>query len=193
MICKRYACPDCAYQFTYEHHPSIEADPAPRYCPKCGFDSEEGDYDPAVVMPHIGHPVRQNVDGLHRAMEEGEQFRADMAQEQFGMDAEGARAMKMTDMKDHIHEGDTSYVPVNNEVSRLIEQAPPGNVGFVGAQGLGYSGSVGEGMYPNAGAKAQRELRRAHAAYTASAGHAGATSSSLPALETTAPTYRRRV
>lgn len=203
MIRRRYQCPECSYEFNYDHHPSIEADPCPRYCARCGFDTE-GEYDPALVMPHLGRPIKQIVDGQHRQMEEGAQFRADIAREQFGLDAEAANELKMTNMKDGLREGDTSDMPVNNDITRIME-APQaqGMFGFQGAAGLGYSGSVGPGAtdasghllpYPNAGARAMQVVRSEHRKTVASMGLPSAdVVSDRPARETQHPGYRRRI
>lgn len=193
MIRRRYQCPECSYEFNYDHHPSIEADPCPRYCAHCGFDTAAEDYDPALVMPHIGQPIRQNVDGMHRAMEEGAEFRAEQAREQFGLDQQQANAMKLTDMKDNLREGDTGDMPVKNDVTKVMEIAPQGMFGFQQQAGVGYSAAVTEGQDPNAGARAAAAVRAQHAARVASTGHAAQAVSSHPGLETQQPGYRRRV
>lgn len=194
---RTYACPGNGdigpHQFTYLHHPSVEADPLPRFCAHCGFDSEGEEMEPALTTPHIGKPIRQVVDNMHREMEAGAEHRANLAMEHHGMDSADAAVMKMTDMKDHLHEGDISAVEVKNDITKVMEAAPPGMFGFQGAQGLGYSGPVAEGPFPNAGARTQAALRKQHANYTSASGMAGAATSSLPALETVAPGYRRRV
>lgn len=172
----------------------MEADPLPRYCAVCGFDSE-GDvgYDQALTTPHLGKSIRKTVDDMHRQMEDGAEHRANVAREQFGLDSDEVANMKMTDMKDNLHPGDTSAVEVKNPVTEIMAAAPQGTFGFQGAAGLGYSGPVAEGPFPNAGARAQASLRKAHAQFTSASGMAGAATSSMPALETTSPNYRRRV
>lgn len=188
-----FKCPVCEELFkTIQDN----QDPPPRYCPHCGHDSEAGEaMAEGVSMPHIGRPIKGIVDRQYRQMEQGSIDRAQMAQEEFGLDTEAANAMKITDQKDGLREGDTSFVPVNNEVSRALDQAPPGQFGFQGgaAQGLGYSASVATGPLPNAGARTAALLRQQHAKFTSTAGHAGATTSSAPALETDSPGYRKRV
>lgn len=195
MIRRRYQCPSCLHEFPYDHHPSIEADPCPRYCARCGFDSQ-GEFDAALVMPHIGRQIRNIVDDQHRAMEDGAAFRAEMAREQFGLDQDQANAMKMTNMKDGLREGDTSDMPVSNDITRVMDAAPQGMFGFQGAAGVGYSGAVSEGQYPNAGARAMQVVRAQHgqrAAQVANHHHTATVTSSLPAREVEAPGYRRRV
>lgn len=192
MIRRRYQCPECLYEFNYDHHPTIAADPAPRFCAKCGLDTE-GDYDPALVMPHIGRPIKGIVDNQHRAMEDGAEFRAEMARETMGLDQEGANAMKLTNMKDNLREGDTSDMPARNDVTQIMEAAPQGMFGFQQAAGLGYSASVSDGQYPNAGARAMQQVRAQHGQRVAASGHAAQVVSSTPGLETQQPGYRKRV
>jgi hypothetical protein len=188
-----FLCPQCTETFKTIQD---REDPPPRYCPHCAYDSRGSEpMAEGIAMPHLGRPIKNIVDNQYRQMEQGSIDRAQMAQEEFGLDTEAANAMKITDQKDGLREGDTSFVPVNNEVSRALDQAPPGQFGFQGgaAQGLGYSASVATGPLPNAGARTAALLRQQHAKFTSTAGHAGATTSSAPALETDSPGYRKRV
>lgn len=188
-----FLCPECTTIFKTIQD---REDPPPRFCPYCGYDSEGVEpMAESVAMPHIGKPIRGIVDNQYRDMEQGSIDRANIAMEEFGLDTAAANEMKLTNMKDGLREGDTSYIPVNNEVSRAIDQAPPGQFGFSGgaAQGIGYSASVPTGPLPNAGGRTAALLREKHRQFTASAGHTGATSSSNPALETTNPLYKTRV
>lgn len=194
---RTYRCPGHGehppHQFSHLHHPSVEASPLPRYCPACGYDSEGEEMQTALTAPHIRRSIGRAVDDTYRAMEEGSQHRAEYAQEHLGLDEAEASVMKITDMKDNLRHGDTSEVTVKNPVSETMAAAPQGMFGFQGSAGLGYSGTVSEGPHPNAGARAQGALRQHHAAYTAGSGMAGAATSNMPALETTAPGYKKRV
>jgi DNA-directed RNA polymerase subunit RPC12/RpoP len=195
MIRRRYRCPECSGIFVYDHHPSIEADPLPAgaTCPHCGF-VPESEYPAAVVAPHIGKPIRATVDNLNRDMENGAAFRAQVAQEQFGLSPEDARAMTETNSRDYLREGDTSAIPVNNEVTRAID-ANPQAYGWSGgnAQGAALSTHVQGGPYPNAGLRTMQQIRNVHPAIVASTGHRAVATSSLPALETQQPGYRTRI
>lgn len=196
----RYKCPSCSGEFEYMHHPNPKDDPAPRFCPLCGFDTQaddsEGLQPPTPTAPHLRSNREKSANATYRAMEEGSNFRAEMAREQ-GLDTEAANGLKITDMKTNLREGDTADMPVSNEVTRqmdTINARVPGSVGFQGAEsGIAYSQNVTQGPHPNAGARAMVSLRSKHREFTAGAGHAGATSSDAPALETQSPTYKRRV
>lgn len=180
MIRRRYACPECAKQFVYDHHPSVAADPLPRFCPHCGFDSQ-GEFETALAAPLISTGASKRTDGMLRAGEEGAQFRADIAREKFGLDADAANMLR-----------DTSAAPVNNAVSQHMASLPQGSVGFNPQRAAEYATAVSSGPYPNAGARTMQGLRSAHQAFVAGAGHAGPTSSEIPALETVQPGYRKR-
>ena len=192
-----YACPGHgahpAHHFTYLHHPSISLDPVPRFCPQCGYDTEDAEPEQALALPHIGLSIKTTVDTMHRQMEDGAQFRADLASEKYGLDTADANAMKLGDMKDGLRAGDTSDVPVVNDITRVMEAAPPGVFGFQGDQGVVYSGSVSQGPYPNMGARTQKAIREAHVSNTADSRQVGTRTSSMPSLETTNPNYRVRV
>lgn len=195
MTRKRYRCVSCSGVFEYDHHPSIAADPLPtdEPCPHCGvmdFGSE-----PAVVAPHIAaRSIVRVVDSMHRDIEDGEKFRANLAMEKFGLDADEARAMVATNSLDNLRAGDVSAIPVNNDVTRAMAAAPQA-YGFSGgaAQGAALSPQVQSGPYANAGARAMAQLRAIHPNMVASSGHVTVATSSLPALETQAPGYRPRV
>lgn len=184
---RRYQCPDCQGQFDYLHHPNVEADPAPRFCPLCGYDTEADQHEQlsaTVTAPHLLKGAARNVDGIWEAEQKGAEFRAHMAQE-MGLDAGEAASIKISDMRD-AQVGEITAVPVNNAVTQVMDRAPPGAVGFVdGAQrGLGYSQAAHTGIYPNVGTHFLRGLKDRHSEY--------APVSDMPANETQSPGYRRR-
>jgi hypothetical protein len=183
MIRRRYACPSCAKQFQYDHHPSVAADPLPRFCPHCGFDSmaNGASYEPTLAAPAIGTGMVKRAEGVQAAVQEGANFRADMARETMGLDAEAAAMIR-----------DTSTGPVDNAVSQAMARMPANTVGFNPANAAEYATTTGTGPYPNAGARAMQGVRAFHNQFTQGAGHAGATTSEIPALETQQPGYRRR-
>lgn len=194
MIRRTYLCPNCSARLAYDHHPSIEADPCPTECPKCHYDSQQA-MPQALSMPHIATGTAKNVDGYYKATEEGADHRATMAQEMFGLDKAEANVMRITDMKDGMREGDTADVPVQNAVTQTMQQVnqiQPGMMGHT-PQGLNWSANTSQGPAPNAGLRAMRDVKNAHRKFTQSAGHAGTTTSDLPALETQMPGYQRRL
>lgn len=194
MIRRRYRCPSCSGIFVYDHHPSIAADPLPdgAACPHCHFVAES-EYPAAIVAPHIAKPIRATVDNMHVAMEDGAKFRSDMARERFGLSEEEANALTETNSLDNLREGDISAVPVVNAVTRAID-ANPQAYGWQGgaAQGAQLSPQVQSGPYANAGARAMAAIRAVHPQMVASTGHNTSAQSSLPALETQLPGYRKR-
>lgn len=181
MTRKRYRCPSCEGIFVYDHHPSIEADPLPSNaaCPHCHFMSED-DYPAAIVAPHIAKPIRATVDNMHAQMEEGAQFRANMARERFGLSEEEARQLTETNSLDNLREGDTSNIPVNNVVTQAIA-ANPQAYGWQGgaAQGAALSPQVASGPFPNAGLRALQQVRSTHSQFVASTGHNAVVSTTL--------------
>lgn len=195
MTRKRYRCPECSGVFVYDHHPSVEADPLPdgASCPHCSF-VPESEYPVAVVAPHIGKTIRATVDNMHRGMEDGAAFRAQIAQEKFGLSSEDARAMTETNSLDNLRQGDTSAIPVNNAVTRAMD-ANPQAYGWSGggAQGAALSPQVQSGPYPNAGLRALQQIRSVHPAMVASTGHRAAVQNERPSNEVLNPNYRPRI
>lgn len=190
MIARLYRCPECSKEFRYDHHPSIEADPLPRFCQFCGYDSEAGVMEPALTAPMLGTQHKQVVDQTYRAMEAGAEHRAQLAMEFHGLDQQEANSLKITDLKDNLREGDVAAPQVNNAVSQAMA-ATPGITGWQ-AHGGELAASAHTGKHRNAGARAMQGLRQQHQANMAGSGHAGATTSDMPSLETQNPGYRRR-
>lgn len=187
-----YRCPSCKKEFTYLQHPS-DAPVAPRFCPVCGFDTEAEDQalEGVIGAPHIARPIAGIVDRNYREMEAGAEHRANMAREQ-GLDDAAANDLKLTDMRDNVQVGESSVVPITNDITRVMD-ATPGVTGFTGANGAGFASTVSQGAFPNAGARAQNDLRRLHSERLQNSGHAGAVSSIVPTLETQSPFYKSRV
>lgn len=187
---RKYDCSSCGKRFEILH--ATAAEPPPDFCPKCGAPSSDSVTEP-LPLPSILSVKTRAVDGHYRAMEEGSQHRANMAME-MGLSTEEANQLKITNLRDNVREGEISAMPVNNPVSQMMAAAPPGTVGYQpGVNGVQYSGAVQSGPYPNAGAHTMQALRSRHAQFTQDAGHAGTTTSEIPALEAVNPNYRRRV
>lgn len=183
---RTYQCPGCSGQFDYLHHPNIDSDPAPRFCPLCGFDTqadEDSGLQAAVTMPALPRGVAKNVDGIFRAEQEGAAFRAELS---------GEPSLNVTDQRDNLRYGDIAAVPVVNPVSQFIDQNP--NVaGWQRQQGFEHSQRahapdpvLGRPLFPNAGVRAVKGLRAFHSAQR----HV---TTDTPALETQQPGYRARV
>ena len=78
-------------------------------------------------------------------------------------------------------------MPVNNAVTQFMAQHPQAPVGYVGGQGVNYSGAVQSGSYASMGARTRTSVHDYHSQLTG-----GVASSDMPALETLQPGYRRR-
>lgn len=104
-ITRRYECPDCQAEFTELHMSRDE--PPPSFCPKCGNNMSS---EPEQLVPYIriGSHRGSNPDKLYRAMETASEVRQEQAAEQLGVDKSELSAMKITDMKDSLREGDTA-------------------------------------------------------------------------------------
>ena len=188
---RRYVCPSCEGSFEVLHRTSAE--PPPRFCARCGFDTQEAEpLAEPLAMPYFSSARARSVDAHYRSAEEGSEYRATVARE-MGLDAEAANQLKLTNQKDGLREGDIAAVPVNNAVTQFMAQAPSGTpVGYV-TNGPGYSGAVASGPFPNAGALTQSHIRQQHQRFLAGSGHKGTTSCDAPAIETMNPNYQPRV
>jgi hypothetical protein len=189
---KTYECPSCAGAFEEFHMTADE--PPPRFCRLCGFDTHAEAFTQPLAAPRIQTALAKGVDATYRAAEEGAEFRAQMAQE-MGLDKEAADTLKITDMRSNTKPGETAVVPVNNTISRIMDQYPEQtgfNAGAANYQGL--SAGTRSGAFPNAGAIAQKQLRGLHQRYAQGSGHKGAVVSDVPANEIIEnPNYQPRV
>ncbi len=104
-ITRRYQCPDCEAEFTEWHRHRDE--PPPNFCPKCGSNMSAA---PEEMVPFIkiGTHRGSNPDKLYRAMERASEDNQERAAEQLGVDKSEMSAMRITDMKDGLREGDTA-------------------------------------------------------------------------------------
>lgn len=162
---RTYRCPSCADTFEFMHHPSDE--PPPRYCPLCGYDTQEQSrMESVITIPHIGTLKAKSAEMVYRASEEGAKFRADMARD-MGVDDAGADDLKITDMKTAKHAGEVAAVAVDNDVTRAMQAAPVGGVSQWGMQSnpqaaMALAAGAHSGPEPHAGMKAREMLRSGH-------------------------------
>jgi Zn ribbon nucleic-acid-binding protein len=191
---RTYECPACEKSFEIFHMSNDE--PPPRYCVHCAYDTQAEDA-PALTeplaAPHIARSIGKSVDATYRADEEGSNFRADYAQQVLGLDKEAADSLRIRDMRDNTKPGEAAIVPVVNPVSQFMD-AHQGTGGFqAGAANYeAYSEAVRTGPAPNAGLRAQLDVRKHHQQITAT-GHKGATMSDVPANEILKRGYQPRV
>ena len=173
-------CPTCRVKFPWN-----PTDGMPELCPNENCNSRIGaDVDDNVIcMPSIRSARTKANDKVYREMEAASEQRAQVAAEMAGVPVSDMADLKITDLRSTQHEGDVAAVPVNNEVSRLIDR---GIGGFQG-DGAGYGAGVQTGPVPNAGAHMRTHLQNHHGKVTGGAGV-----SDRPALETTYPDYRWR-
>lgn len=175
-------CPDCRGKFPWD--PKLGM---PKHCALCGAYVGHDRDDDDIVVPFIRHASTSASDKVYRDMERGSERRAEMAAEAAGVPVSEMSGIKINDLRSTRHEGDVAAVPVNNEVSRAIE-AGQSSFGFQGNNGLGFSGPVASGPFPNAGARTQTMLRSAHAERMG-----WDKVGDRPANEINQPGYRRRV
>ena len=178
-------CPVCRVKFPWDPKAGM-----PDLCPNEDCNSRIGVEDDTVIcMPSIRTARTKATDKVQRDIVDASERRAEMAAEMAGVSVAEMSDLKITDLRSTRHEGDVAAVPVQNDVTRVMEN-PIGQqaFGFQGSNGVGFSGPVATGIVPNAGAHFQRALRQNHAERVGwdKVGDA-------PALEISNPLYRRRV
>ena len=166
---RSYLCPGTAsypaHTFSYFHHPSIEQDPVPRFCPTCGCDGEAVDtpFEREVTAPHISNAKALSPDMVYRNMEGQAEERIQMAAELTGQPVGDFKDMKITDLKDNLKAGEIAAVamPQNDVTMRMDQMAQRGiPVGFVGNGGQGFAQAAHTGPHPHAGLGAAVQVQQ---------------------------------
>jgi len=164
--------------------------PMPSKCPECSssWGQERADSDVVVPFLHLSGVTKAH-DSVFRQVEAASERRAEMAAEAAGCSVSEMSGLKITDLRSSRHQGEVAAVPVNNSVTQRMDEMRARGLptGFGVPNGAEYGANVQAGAFPNAGARMRNVLHEHHAQIS----HGSATSD-LPALETTAPGYRRR-
>lgn len=113
----------------------IQGDEHPRFCPICGAEFE-GEPEMIPGGMHIGgSAIQRTVDNMYRQIETSSAERAELA---------GNPALRVTDMNDHLREGDIAAKMPVNTVTQFMETA-----GAAGAR-YGFGGGAMTGVAFNA-------------------------------------------
>lgn len=113
-IFRTYSCDGGDDAEPHEFKLMIERDQHPRFCPVCGASF---DGDPEIVPGggHIGgSAIARSVDGMYREVERSSAERAELA---------GNPALRVTDMNDHLREGDVAAKMPVNTVTQFMDVA----------------------------------------------------------------------
>ena len=180
-IYRTYQCPECMKNFDFLHHPNDE--PPPSFCPICGADvsgkgkkkkrvSPRTRFDSPAKPISIPRGAAKNVDGVYRGMENATEQRMIDAAEVLGVDPKSLSAMKMTNMKDNLRDGDLSQSTTASSATQLTGSAPIAADANGGAiRGLGFNPNASEyakttssGAVPYAGNNAREMINSLHSA-----------------------------
>ena len=161
-------CPECRKAFKWE-----PSKPEPRYCPLCDADLGEPPDDNVISLPAFLSPKTKAADNVYRQAEQASVVRAEKAAELAGCDVSEMSSLKITNMKDHKHQGEVAAVPVVNAVTQQMDaiNARGGQFGFSGSNGAEFAagiatgavnvnGHITQGVVPRAGAKTLGAIQR---------------------------------
>ena len=176
---RTYECPECGGVF---ESIQLTITRPPRYCALCGADVE-GTVQKIKQSKPVPRPKRprdrsvssgcvsRSVDSVYRGMEDAATSRMRDAAEVLGVSVESLSAMKMTDMKDNMREGDMAQAHIAADATKLT-----GDSGLVVMPGSGVKfnpfqqsqaaeaiGFTGKGPEPFAGNRARDMVTSLHA------------------------------
>jgi hypothetical protein len=169
---RTYKCPGSdgsPHTFDYLHHPHDE--PPPRFCPKCGYDSQadeiELEFHPAVTSPRVlSGQVKAKIrsaNATYRQYEKATEERASEAAAILNVPASEMSDLKVTNFETQLRQGDYAVKPVDNSVSQFMQQNRTVVQNMQSPQvamGLAAQAHTGKDAY--AGAKAASMLRGIH-------------------------------
>lgn len=104
-------CPECHQKFRVELA-------APRFCPLCGYDTQESDDARMARMldeqrpPAYQKTIKTTVDSLYREMETTSEARVEAAAAHAGVDKSEVSDLRITNMRDNLKEGDAAAMPL---------------------------------------------------------------------------------
>ena len=163
---RRYTCPSESCGHTFEFRHETRKSPPPRYCPRCGYDTQGDDdaeqLDMTFPSPLLGKVITVAADQTYRAMEEGSAHRAQVAMEQHGLSQEEANGLKITDLRTNNVEGENSVKNEDNPVTEAM-RAAPNITGFQNpAAAAEFARSAHTGVHAHAGARAVGKIQETH-------------------------------
>ena len=123
--------------------------------------------------PAIKGVASRAVDQVYDSMVASSEARTELMAQVGGGSASDYGETKMTDMKDHLREGDISTMmpsPSNNEVARFMAQHPQA-MSQISPQA--HAAQVSTGYFPNAGDRSRQTVANVHATMTARMRRAG--------------------
>lgn len=149
---RTFECPECAGQFTLL---LTDEDPLPEFCPLPGCGQYVGaNPEPIPNFSRVRNAKNQTMDNVYRGMEESSYARAQAAADLAGCDVSEMSALKITNMRDNLREGDVSYMAPTtaSNVTKIHSPPPPvapmgGQVGLATSQLIRQTGgAVGHGV-----------------------------------------------
>jgi hypothetical protein len=161
-------CPDCRQKIPWQKDV-----PTPDFCPRCGVNIAGPETDDAVVvMPAFLSERTKKVDSVYRDMEAKSVNRAEHAAEMAGVSASEMSALKVTNLRDNMREGDIAALDREASAAEArLKAASPAAVPNFASNGaemsagistgaVAINGQVVQGIEPRAGARTAERTQR---------------------------------
>lgn len=120
---RTYACEACDGQFTILKD---DRDPPPAHCACCGAATGD-DPEPILNFSRIGKAQHKTLDSVYRNLESSSAARAQEAADMQGCSVADMSMIKVTNMKDNLREGDTSFIAPSPAPVQTYSP-PPSNI-----------------------------------------------------------------
>lgn len=175
QIKRTFRCPDCNGIFvSYALTPN---EPPPSECYLCHRSmktrkkriikkvrQEQQEFNPSTSVRRV---ASKSADAVYRAMESSSESRQEMAAEKLGVNKSSLSAMKITDMKDGLRAGDSSFkapTPATDLMGAVttLPTLGNGNQSFQ-SNGAEFAKAVGTGPMPFAGNRMREMITSGHA------------------------------
>jgi hypothetical protein len=120
-VIRTYACTSAGTADEHVFDVQLRSGEMPKFCPHCGFSVDQRSKPRPSKVSIGGKAIVRAVDMTYRALEEGSAQRAA---------AVGNPALKITNMKDRLREGDIAAVLPNNSVTQFMGVAEQSNIRY---------------------------------------------------------------
>lgn len=116
-IIRTYACDSAGTAEEHIFEVMLKSGEHPKFCPQCGFSVDQRAKPRPAKMSIGGAAITKSVDRTYRMLEKTSKDHPNPQ-------------MRITNMKDHLREGDVAAVLPNNSVTQFMQVAGQHNIGY---------------------------------------------------------------
>lgn len=152
-----YRCEEISCRKKFPWNPQ---DGLPQFCPHCGHRPDMPD-ESVISLPAILSPRTRSIDASAKQYMDGSETRAQLAAQQLGVPESEMSDLKITNFVDSAREGELVTKPVDNDVTKHMQQTGFGGFAAPSAdQARQLAAAAHSGPDAHAGARAMQTFQR---------------------------------